>query len=56
VLLGAFTAAMLSIVALVVLVGAIDRWWILVPVMAIDLAVTAVVLAMMTSLLNDGDG
>jgi hypothetical protein len=41
---------------LVCLVGSIDRWWILIPVMAIDLAVTAAVLAVMIRLLDDGAG
>jgi hypothetical protein len=53
-LLTVFTAAMLAIVALVCLVGSVDRWWILIPVMVIDLAVTALVLAMMIRLLDDG--
>jgi hypothetical protein len=45
---------MLLIVAMAVLVGAIDRWWILIPVMAVDFAVTAAVMVMMARLLNDG--
>ncbi len=53
-LLAAFTSAMLLIVAMAVLVGAIDRWWILIPVMAVDFAVTAAVMVMMARLLNDG--
>jgi hypothetical protein len=53
-LLAIFTAATLLIVALVCLVGSVDRWWILIPVMAVDLAVTGVVLAIMVRLLNDG--
>jgi hypothetical protein len=56
VLLAVFTAATLLIVALVCLVGAIDHWWVLIPVMAADLAVTGAVLAMMSRLLDDGYG
>ena len=55
-LLAIFTAATLLIVALVCLVGSVDRWWILIPVMAIDLAVTGAVLAVMVRLLDDGSG
>ena len=55
-LLAAFTAAMLVMVALAIVVGAIDSWWILIPVMAVDFAVTAAVLVMMARLLNDGRG
>jgi hypothetical protein len=55
-LLAAFTFAMLVMVALAVLVGAIGSWWILIPVMAVDFAVTAAVLVMMARLLNDGRG
>ncbi len=55
-LLAIFTAATLLIVALVCLVGGVDRWWILIPVMAIDLAVTGAVLAVMVRLLDDGPG
>ena len=53
-LLTIFTAATLLIVALVWLVGDVDRWWILIPVMAVDLAVTGIVLAAMVRLLDDG--
>jgi hypothetical protein len=53
-LLTIFTAATLLIVALVCLVAGVDRWWILIPVMAVDLAVTGVVLAVMVRLLDDG--
>ena len=53
-LLAIFTASTLLIVALVCLVGSVDRWWILIPVMAIDLAVTGAVLAVMVRLLDDG--
>jgi hypothetical protein len=55
-LLAVFTASTFLIVGLVCLVGSIDRWWILIPVMAIDLAVTAAVLAVMIRLLDDGAG
>jgi hypothetical protein len=47
---------MLVMVALAVLVGSVDAWWILVPVMAVDFAVTAAILVMMVRLLNDGRG
>ncbi len=55
-LLAIFTAATLLIVALVCLVGSVDRWWILIPVMAVDLAVTGAVLGVMVRLLDDGSG
>jgi hypothetical protein len=55
-LLTIFTAATLLIVALVCVVGSVDRWWILIPVMAVDFAVTGSVLAMMVRLLDDGSG
>jgi hypothetical protein len=47
---------MLVMVALAVLVGAIDRWWILIPVMAVDFAVTAAILVTMARLLSDDRG
>ena len=53
-LLTIFTAATLLIVALVCVVGSVDRWWILIPVMAVDLVVTGAVLAVMVRLLDDG--
>ena len=53
-LLTIFTAATLLIVALVCVVGSVDRWWILIPVMAVDFAVTGAVLAVMVRLLDDG--
>jgi hypothetical protein len=53
-LLTIFTAATLLIVALVCIVGSVDRWWILIPVMAVDFAVTGAVLAVMVRLLDDG--
>jgi hypothetical protein len=55
-LLAIFTAATLLIVALVCLVGGVDRWWILIPVMVIDFAVTGVVIAVMVRLLDEGSG
>ncbi len=53
-LLTIFTAATLLIVALVCVVGSVNRWWILIPVMAVDFAVTGAVLAVMIRLLDDG--
>jgi hypothetical protein len=53
-LLVIFTGATLLIVALVCLVAGVDRWWILIPVMAVDLSVTGAVVAVMARLLNDG--
>ena len=53
-LLAIFTGATLFIVALVCAVAGIDHWWILIPVMAVDLMVTGAVLAVMVRLLNDG--
>ena len=55
-LLIVFTAAMLVIVGLAAITAIVGRWWILVPVMAVDLAATAAVLASVVRLLNDGDG
>jgi hypothetical protein len=52
-LLIVFTAGVLVMVALVTLTGAVNRWWILIPVIAIHLAVTAAVLAGIARLLND---
>jgi hypothetical protein len=54
-LLVVFTASALVVVALAVLVGAIGRLWVLIPVMAVDFAVTAVVLVMVAKLLEDAD-
>ena len=48
-----FTAGVLVMVALIVLTGAIGSWWMLAPVMAVDFAVTAAVLAIIVRLLND---
>ena len=47
---------MLVIVGLAAITAIVGRWWILVPVMAVDLAATAAVLASVVRLLNDGDG
>ena len=55
-LLTVFTVAMLAIVGLAVLTAIVARWWILIPVMAVDLTVTAAVLATVVRLMNDGDG
>jgi hypothetical protein len=43
-------------VGLATTTAVVGRWWILIPVMAVDLAVTAAVLASLARLLNDGDG
>jgi hypothetical protein len=50
-----FTASALLIVALVALAAAVGRWWILIPVMTADLAVTTAVLVTVVRLLNNGD-
>jgi hypothetical protein len=55
ILLAVFTCAMLLIVGLATLAAAIDRMWVLAPVMAIDLGVTGLVIATIARLLNDGD-
>ena len=55
ILLVVFTASALTIVALAVLVGAIGRWWVLIPVMAVDFAVTTAVLVTVAKLLEDAD-
>jgi membrane protein YdbS with pleckstrin-like domain len=52
-LLATVACAMLPIVALAWLVGAIDHWWVLIPVIALVLALTAVVLVMITRLLDE---
>lgn len=54
-LLAIFTSAVFAIVALTVVVGAVDQWWILIPVMAIHFALTAAVLTMTARLIDDGD-
>ena len=55
ILLIVFTASALTIVGLVVLIGAIGSWWTLVPVMAVDFAVTGAVLVTLAKLLEGGD-
>jgi hypothetical protein len=51
-----FVAATVIMVVAVVLVGAVDRMWVLVPVMLVDLAVTFAVIATLVSLIGDDDG
>jgi hypothetical protein len=48
-----FTAGVLVMVALITLTTVLDGWWMLPPVMAADLAITAGVLAIIVRLLND---
>ena len=55
-LLTVFTLAMLVMIGLAALTAIVGEWWILVPVMTVDLAVTAAVLASLVRLLNSGDG
>jgi hypothetical protein len=55
ILLVVFTVSALTIVALVVLIGAIGRWWTLIPVMAVDFGVTAAVLVTVAKLLEGPD-
>ena len=55
ILLVVFTASALTIVALVVLLAAIGSWWTLIPIMAVDFAVTAAVLITVVKLLEDSD-
>ena len=51
-----FTAAVLVIVAAVVVAGAVNRWWILAPVMLVDFTVVFGVIATINHLLaDDGD-
>ena len=47
------SAAMLLIVALAWLVGAVDHWWILIPVVTAALALAVLVLAVVMRLLDD---
>jgi hypothetical protein len=54
-LLAVFTASTLLMVALVVFVGASGRSWVLIPVMAVHLVVTAMVLMTVIRLLADPD-
>ena len=51
-----FTLAMLVMVGLAVLTAIVGQWWILIPVMAVDLAATTAVLVAIARLLSDGDG
>ena len=51
-----FTVAMLVMVGLAALTAIVGQWWILLPVMIVDLAATTAVLASIASLLADGDG
>lgn len=55
-LLVAFLAATLVMVVAIAVVGLVDTWWVLAPIMLIDLAVTFGVLAGISRLLaDDGD-
>jgi hypothetical protein len=55
-LLLVFSAATVIMVVAVVLVGAVDRMWVLVPVMLVDLAVTFAVIATLVGLIDDDGG
>jgi hypothetical protein len=48
-----FTAGVLVMVALITLTAIVDSWWMLGPVMAFDLVLTAAVLAIIVRLLGD---
>jgi hypothetical protein len=52
-LLLVFFAATVIVVVAVVLAGAVAQWWVLVPVMLVDLAVTFAVIATLVHLLGD---
>jgi hypothetical protein len=52
-LLGAFTAAMLVMVVLTVVVAMSNTLWILVPVMSVDFVLSVAVLLMVVRLLNE---
>ena len=52
-LLLVFVAATLVMVAAVIVVGIVARWWVLVPVMLADFATTVGVVAYITRLLGD---
>ena len=54
-LLAVFTASMLVMVGFAAVTAVVGRWWVLVPVMVVDLTVTTAVLASVARLLNDGD-
>jgi hypothetical protein len=49
-----FVATMIMVVA-VVLVGAVDQMWVLVPVMLVDLIVTSALIATLVRLIGDDD-
>jgi hypothetical protein len=49
-----FTAAVLAVTLAVVILAIANQWWVLVPVMIVDLAVTFGVTAMTLHLLADG--
>jgi hypothetical protein len=46
---------MLTIVALAWMVAVVGQWWTLVPVMAVSLTLTTIVLVVMARMLDDGD-
>lgn len=52
-LFAAFTAATLLMVVAITAVGLVDAWWVLVPVMLIDFAVTFGVVSGIARLLSD---
>jgi hypothetical protein len=52
-LLSVFLAATLVMVTAVIVVGIVDRWWVLVPVMLVDFATTFGVVAYLARLLAD---
>jgi hypothetical protein len=56
ILLLTFTVAMLVMVGLATLAAVVDRMWILIPVMAVDLMLTVTVIASIAWLLGNGDG
>jgi hypothetical protein len=52
-LLSVFVAATLVMVAAVIVVGIVERWWVLVPAMLADFATTFAVVTYITRLLGD---
>jgi hypothetical protein len=52
-LLSVFLAATLVMVVAVIVVGTVDRWWVLVPVMLVDFAITFGVIAYIAHMLVD---
>ena len=50
-----FVAAVLLVVVAVVVAGAVDRWWVLGPVMLADFGVVFAVIGTINRLLGDGD-